>query len=1034
MILPPGIGGSVAGGIAGVISAEVDASLGPVGISGQVTVRINKTGVAIDETINVGGRSIAIHFGPQEGDVFDISVSNASIKIGGFVSIEGSVAFTTIGDRATFAGDGLDIFLGQGPARLDNGDINPLASGVLLSDARIGLVKLTSAAGDTFALHAEGTVQLLGIEGVTIRGTAVVDFNDTALVINESLSVGDSTIDVSFASADDVALFQALDVELDVLGEVLRGNFAFDQAVDPISGEATLRIAASGVDIVLGGGVVAINDASGSFIATPAGIAASLAGDVSVAVPGVEFDGNFEVAINTTGALVDEVLMVGNEVLALELPAGPFLRVAGTGVNLTIAGQTLSGDFAIEQVTRLDGSLTTTIAASNVSLSLSAGNAPIVILSDGFGLFVVTDLGIAGSLGGSVAAAVPGVDVSFSGTFTVEINNTNQAVSQEFFVAGAPFTLELPRGPPIRVVGTDVELRIAGQVLAGDFLFERVTTAATTPTNVVRIALTNISIDLGDGLVTVQNGAGALFISNDGITNTIAGQFSTDVGIDIPGISLTGTFGVAVNTGSTAVNETFLVGATPVTIDVQAGPFLAVSATGALLDVLGQQIGGDFRIESETDPLTGASNLTIIIENGFLNLGGASPVVEVSNLNGLFLVTPLGVAGITSAEVAVNIPGVSLDGTFEVQLNTVTAPVSNGFGTLPAGPFLRVAGSNIELTVFGQTLTGDFAFEQFTRADGSAIVRVAAANVGLNLAGVVVVSNGAGFFVITPAGIAGELSATVSLNNVPDVSFSGTFGVQLNNTGIAINESIQVGAGVSTLALPAGPFLRVTGDDIILSVAGQTLRGNFAFEQFTRADGSIFVRAGTNGVSLAIGDGANDILTLTNGAGSLVILPDDAATAGVDESGIAGSFSGDVTIDIPGVSLSATLTVNLNQTAAAISESFVVGGTATTLELPAGNFFEVVGEDIELVIAGQTLSGNFTFRQSTETIDLGAGASAQSVLFISFSEVELGLGDGTTDFVRVNAEPRTWALGSGGTGAFTPDSERPLRPCNHRAN
>ena len=36
--------------------------------------------------------------------------------------------------------------------------------------------------------------------------------------------------------------------------------------------------------------------------------------------------------------------------------------------------------------------------------------------------------------------------------------------------------------------------------------------------------------------------------------------------------------------------------------------------------------------------------------------------------------------------------------------------------------------------------------------------------------------------------------------------------------------------------------------------------------------------------------------------------------------------------------------------------------------------------------------------------------------------------------IDANAEPRTWALGSGGTGAFTPDSERPLRPCNHRAN
>ena len=38
------------------------------------------------------------------------------------------------------------------------------------------------------------------------------------------------------------------------------------------------------------------------------------------------------------------------------------------------------------------------------------------------------------------------------------------------------------------------------------------------------------------------------------------------------------------------------------------------------------------------------------------------------------------------------------------------------------------------------------------------------------------------------------------------------------------------------------------------------------------------------------------------------------------------------------------------------------------------------------------------------------------------------------DSWRTIAEPRTWALGSGGTGAFTPDSERPLRPCNHRAN
>ena len=43
-------------------------------------------------------------------------------------------------------------------------------------------------------------------------------------------------------------------------------------------------------------------------------------------------------------------------------------------------------------------------------------------------------------------------------------------------------------------------------------------------------------------------------------------------------------------------------------------------------------------------------------------------------------------------------------------------------------------------------------------------------------------------------------------------------------------------------------------------------------------------------------------------------------------------------------------------------------------------------------------------------------------------------GDGISNGCSTIAEPRTWALGSGGTGAFTPDSERPLRPCNHRAN
>ena len=238
-------------GVAGFVSAVVDASAGPVSLSGDVTVRINTTLIGIDETIVVGGRSIPIRFGQDEsaaGTIFELSFSNLSLNIADFVTIEGSIAFTTVGNRSTFAGDGLDIFLGQGPARLENGDINPLATGVLLSDARIGLIKLSGAAGDTFALHAEGTIRLLGVEGISITGTAVVDVNNTGLVIDETLTVGDTTVAVSFTTGAQVTLFQALDAELDVLAQVLRGDFSFDRAVNPMTGEATLRIAASGVD------------------------------------------------------------------------------------------------------------------------------------------------------------------------------------------------------------------------------------------------------------------------------------------------------------------------------------------------------------------------------------------------------------------------------------------------------------------------------------------------------------------------------------------------------------------------------------------------------------------------------------------------------------------------------------------------------------------------------------------------------------------------------------------------------------------
>ncbi len=99
-------------------------------------LRVNTTGHAVDRTLTVGGRELAIRFGESEGAVFAISISNASINIKDVVFVEGSVSYTA----GRFAGSGLIVFVGDGPLTLANGERNPLARGVLLRDATIGVI------------------------------------------------------------------------------------------------------------------------------------------------------------------------------------------------------------------------------------------------------------------------------------------------------------------------------------------------------------------------------------------------------------------------------------------------------------------------------------------------------------------------------------------------------------------------------------------------------------------------------------------------------------------------------------------------------------------------------------------------------------------------------------------------------------------------------------------------------------------------------------------------------------------------------
>ena len=551
--LTDGQGGFVIldGRVAGLLSGQANVALGPVAAGGNLLVRINNTPGAVDETIELGGQAIAIRFAASESvDFFDVAISNLSLHIGNFVTLEGSVTTTTRdvtrrtmpdGPPTTvsanvFAGEGLDIFLGRGPARLESGDLNPLASGVLLSEASVGFIRFGSGATATYALVAEGTVRVLGIHGVTLAGTAVVRVNTTGSILDETLTIPGSSnpgVSVTFDDASEVKRFEALDAELSVLGQSLTGDFSFDLAGAPGPDGAlgtpddvkTLRIAATGVDLTLGEGAtgVTVRNASGAFIVANGGIAGQIAGTIGIQVPDVSFAGDFTVAINTTLGLVSETFAVGSTTLAVELPAGRFLRVQGVGVELTVAGQTLSGDFAIERVTSDDGvTPLTTVGVRNVTFGLQAGSTPIVSLTDGRGAMVLQSTGLAGEIRGLVALSLP-AGIECRGDFHLAINNTRVHVIEQFSLAGQPIILDLAAGPYVQVTGTGVRLEVLGQTLSGDFAFEQSTSygadrrpggaGLNADQSVVQIAARNVNLSLGGGIIIVSHGVGALFIT-----------------------------------------------------------------------------------------------------------------------------------------------------------------------------------------------------------------------------------------------------------------------------------------------------------------------------------------------------------------------------------------------------------------------------------------------------------------------------------------------------------------------------------------
>ena len=149
------------------------------------------------------------------------------------------------------------------------------------------------------------------------------------------------------------------------------------------------------------------------------------------------------------------------------------------------------------------------------------------------------------------------------------------------------------------------------------------------------------------------------------------------------------------------------------------------------------------------------------------------------------------------------------------------------------------------------------------------------------------------------------------------MSISGALAIQLNTTSANVNATFAVGATSATLTLsgaPAGiddspPIRAGVGHGLTLSVAGQTLTGDFTF---TSAPGAVTITLAN--VSLGLGNGTTNFVNVSNGSRSLTLVGSSSSTG--NQGGIYGEFGATVAIDVPGVAFSGTLQVEFNTTGA----------------------------------------------------------------------------------------------------------------------
>ncbi|MEI7700245.1 MAG: hypothetical protein WCK86_10635, partial [Planctomycetia bacterium] len=829
-------------------------------VTGTGSVRVNKLGEAISQTITTPTGSVDVNFADGT-DVVRVQ-SSLNLQFASFVQASGDFLFekqeaaglTTITASAT----NLDAFLGI--------NFNQAGEfGVRIDDAGLAIVieKATGLDAKFAVSSLGGTVSISGLPSLDLDGPLNISINKLGHAIDVDIpTLSGTTIPIEFPTPDPIQRL-AGDLSLSIAGfTTLTGTYVFE--LDTTDSSTTkVRVAGTNISALLGSnpdgvigtaddvgakisnvrlGAVFYKGASGTSYAMDASGTAALVG-----VPGITLTGSLAARVNTTGGAVNETItMPSGAPVQVVFGATESAAVFSGSVTADASGfASISGGFSIS---KSDSQLT--VAAASVTAFVGAGSTGLRVSNGTLGLVVDTATKkYAAVASGSIT--VENLDTfEVTGSGAVRINTLGTAIDRTIPVPGGNVVLSFPTTADVMQVSGTVSLGISDFVDATATInVEKVTTGDITK---LLVQSSNVTAFLGTGASTastsddmgvrISDAALDLRITINTATDTAYYAFGargTASLVGISGLTLTGTLHAERNTGPQAVTLDF--GTTSTADDLTLATGVTHFGGAAQLAVGGfVDISAAFDINAKTSTVGGVSTtrLTVAATDVQVFLGANGTGFQLTDGEiGAVIDKPEGgaakyalVASGTASIVGVS--GLTLTGTMAARVNQLGAPIDTTV-TTPGGSVqvkfdsaadVMELGGSAELSILGfVSLSGSFGIK---KEGDTLLVGVAGVEAFLGMGGGtssaigLQVSNGNLGLVLQDGGYALTASGDVGLVGLTGLNISGTFDIRSNQLGQAVSKTIVTPAGPVSVVFPTGESVMTFGGSAVISVAG----------------------------------------------------------------------------------------------------------------------------------------------------------------------------------------------------------------------